>query len=297
MRYLEGFYLLARRLRSGVRLVDKPSMTRCYTNDGFGRHTLNRFPFRVTALKHVEIRPEVEGSEPLNTQPNGKRTAIGVFVRSVSKYSNGRIQWNTSWPRITFISLYQYHFRGINSTCGYRTSNDSKSIFRFQHLILPSHTAWLQKTGKSHPNEPVSTSARPFACQWFYVSTALGTSKVFRSLGTSVNTEVWPPSLRRTESGGITFQGINQTSKPGRNRETVGEAVEKSTSQWSLDANATAAKNGGLWGLRSNGRCLLSVSGTLTSSFRSDFSSNWGKITFFSPDNNDVLQFNLRPLV
>ena len=246
MRYLEGFYLLGRRLRSAVRLVDKPSMTRCHTNDGFGRHTLNRFPFWVTALKHVETRPEVEGSEPLNTQPNGKRTAIGVFLRSVSKYSNGRIQWNTSWPRIIFFSPEQYHFRGIGSTCGYRTSNDSKSIIRFQHLVLPSHTAWLQKTGKSQTNEPVSTSTRPFACQWSYVSTALGTSKVFQSLGTSASTEVWPPSLRRTESGGITFQGINQTTKPGRNRETVGEAVEKSTSQWSLDANDTAERRRGL---------------------------------------------------
>ena len=145
-----------------------------------------------------------------------------------------------------FFSPEQYHFRGIGSTCGYRTSNDSKSIIRFQHLVLPSHTAWLQKTGKSQTNEPVSTSTRPFACQWSYVSTALGTSKVFQSLGTSASTEVWPPSLRRTESGGITFQGINQTTKPGRNRETVGEAVEKSTSQWSLDANDTAERRRGL---------------------------------------------------
>ena len=179
-------FICARRLRSAVRLVDKPSLTRCHTNDGFGRHTLNWFPFWVTALKHVEIRPEVEGSEPLNTQPNGKRTAIGLFVRSVSKYFSGRIQWNTSWPRIIFISPKQYHFRGIGSKCGYRYSNDSRTIIWFQHLILPWHTAWLQKTGKSHSNEPVSTSTRPFACQWFYVSTALGTSKIFQSLGTSV---------------------------------------------------------------------------------------------------------------
>ena len=119
-------------------------------------------------------------------------------------------------------------------------------ILRLPHLILPSHTAWPQKTGKSHPNDPLSTSTPQFALQWFYVSTTLGKSKVFQSLRTSASPEVWPPSLRRTESRGNTFQGINQTLKPGRNRETVGEAFEKSASQWSLEANATAERRRGL---------------------------------------------------
>ena len=39
---------------------------------------------------------EVGGKGPLNTQPNGNRTAIGVLFRSDAKYSNGRIDWNTS---------------------------------------------------------------------------------------------------------------------------------------------------------------------------------------------------------
>ena len=43
----------------------------------------------------------------------------------------------------------------------------------------------------------------------------------------------------------MTFKDINLTTKSGRNREKVVEAVEKSTSQWSLDANATAEKSRG----------------------------------------------------
>ena len=118
-------------------------------------------------------------------------------------------------------------------------------ILRFQHIILPSHTAWPQKTGKSHPNESVSTSTLQFARQKFYVSTALSKSQVFQSLRTSTSPEIWPPSLTRRESGGITFQGINQTTKSGHNREKVGETVEKSTSQWSLDAKATVENRRG----------------------------------------------------
>ena len=52
--------------------------------------------FVLTALKHVENNPEVDGSGPLNTQPNDKRTATEVFLRSESKNSSGRIKWNTS---------------------------------------------------------------------------------------------------------------------------------------------------------------------------------------------------------
>ena len=169
------------------------------------------------------------------------------------EYSFGRFQntpmggYSGTHPdQGSFLYLQNSTTSEESAKCGYRTSNDSKSIIRFQLLILPSHTDWLQKTGKSHPNEPVSTSTRPFACQWFHVSTALGTSKVSQSLGTSASTEDWPPSLRRTESGGITFQRINQTTKPGGKRETVDEAVEKSTSQGSLEANATSERNGGL---------------------------------------------------
>ena len=50
----------------------------------------------VTALKHVENNPEVDGSGRLDTQPNDKRTATGVFLRSESKYSSEQIKWNTS---------------------------------------------------------------------------------------------------------------------------------------------------------------------------------------------------------
>ena len=44
---------------------------------------------------------------------------------------------------------------------------------------------------------------------------------------------------------------------------------------------------------RSGGRLLLSVSGTVTRSFRSTFSSNWGKITFFR--QNKSIFFNSIP--
>ena len=87
-------------------------------------------------------------------------------------------------------------------------------LLRFQRLILPWHTAWPQKTGKNHTSEPVSTSTRQSARQWFYESTALRKSKVFRSLRTSASPEVRQTSLSQTESRGITFQGINQTMKP-----------------------------------------------------------------------------------
>ena len=43
----------------------------------------------------------------------------------------------------------------------------------------------------------------------------------------------------------MTFRGINLTTKSGRNRKNVAEAVEKSTSHSSVAANATAEKRRG----------------------------------------------------
>ena len=60
--------------------------------------------FWVTVFKHVVNRPVVDGKGPLSTQNNSKRTGTGVFRRSDSKYSSGRIGWKTYWPRIIFTS-------------------------------------------------------------------------------------------------------------------------------------------------------------------------------------------------
>ena len=63
-----------------------------------------------------------------------------------------------------------------------------------------------------------------------------------KALGLQPASEVWTSSLRRTESGGLTFQGINVTTKSRRNRAKLVWAVEKSSTQWSLDANDTPRK-------------------------------------------------------
>ena len=72
----------------------------------------------VSLIAKVETSPEVEGNGPLKTQPNGSRTAIGVFFRSASKYSNGRIQrvqqhgivFDTLSSSSANCCLTQYHF-------------------------------------------------------------------------------------------------------------------------------------------------------------------------------------------
>ena len=48
--------------------------------------------------------------------------------------------------------------------------------------------------------------------------TALGKRKVCNALGLQPFGKVWTSSLRRTESGGMTFQSIKLTTKSGRNR-------------------------------------------------------------------------------
>ena len=121
----------------------------------------------VTALKYVDIRPEVEGSGPLNTQPSGKRTVIGVLF---GRFENNPIGgYNGTHPDQGPL----LHLRNCTSSEELALNADKRllmirhQILRLQYLILPSHTAWPQETGKSHPNKPVSTSTRQFARQWF----------------------------------------------------------------------------------------------------------------------------------
>ena len=105
----------------------------------------------VWALKHVENRPEVEDSQPLNTQPNGERTVVGIFFRSVSKYSIGQTQWNISWTRIISRSPWLYFCRGIGSKWGYSISNDSASITSVPTFRIFLTNGLTTKAGQEPP--------------------------------------------------------------------------------------------------------------------------------------------------
>ena len=106
-------------------------------------------------------------------------------------------------------------------------------------------------------------------------------SKISKALEVQQVSEVWRPSVMQKEKEETTFWGINLATMSGRNREQLGETVEKSTSQLSLDTNSTAETGftKAMW--RSS---FLSVSGTPNRPLPSAFRSNWGKTTFFLQD-------------
>ena len=124
---------------------------------------------RITGSEHIVNWSEVEGSGPLKTEPKGNQMVVGIFFRSVSRYSNGRIRVEHH-DLESFLHLH-------------RCTSSEESVLRagtvlvairhqrrLQRLNLFWHTAWPQKLGKSHPNEPVPTSTEQFACQWFDMS-------------------------------------------------------------------------------------------------------------------------------
>ena len=63
----------------------------------------------MTPLKQVETSPVVEGNGPLKTQPNGNRTAIGVFFGRIQNTPTGGL----SETRLDPVSSQRLH----NYTC------------------------------------------------------------------------------------------------------------------------------------------------------------------------------------
>ena len=95
--FLQVTWSLSHRLRNGSLLGYKLRTTPYRTSCGLGRLVQCRDMWlQATSFRQVETKPEVDGSGPLNTQPNGKRTATRVFLRSASRYSSGRKKLNTS---------------------------------------------------------------------------------------------------------------------------------------------------------------------------------------------------------
>ena len=124
---------------------------------------LKSLSISVTALKHVEKNHEAEGSDPVKTQPNGKRTVFGVFSLSVSNYSNGRLQWSNPWPTIFSTSPKLYFFGGIRCNCVNWTCNDSKSnssVPTFKYFLTYGVTT---KTGRKPP-ERIGVNVNSTVC-------------------------------------------------------------------------------------------------------------------------------------
>ena len=122
----------------------------------------------VTTLKHVENRPEFESSGPLNTQHNGKRTATGVFYRFQKTPTGGYSGTHPNQGSLLHLHNCSSEESALSADIGLVVNRNQ--LLRFQRLGLSSHTVWPQKPDKKHPNEPVSTSTRQFACQCSDVS-------------------------------------------------------------------------------------------------------------------------------
>ena len=84
-----------------------------------------------------------------HSKPN--LTVNGRLLEFFSKNSNGRIEWNISWPRIISTSPYLYLFRENGSRYGYWTCNDSKS---FTSIPTTKSSLTFDSTTKARQEPP-----------------------------------------------------------------------------------------------------------------------------------------------